>query len=244
MGHLDKSRQSEHGNVLFLILIAVALFAALSYAVTQSTRSGGGSTERETVLLNSATLTQYPTALRTSVVRLILSGTAAEGLSFETPSDAQFGGVSASVQVFHPTGGGAVFQTPPSEAIVDSSLGQWSFNANFEVPQIGQTGAGGNELIAFLPGVSSSICKRLNEEFGLTTVDASGIPTVVITTDTDITDTHRPASGSTAFPASAVESITNAANEFDGMPAGCFQDVTIGNGGTAANIFYTVLLER
>ena len=70
------NRDSERGNVLFLILIAVALFAALSYAVTQSSRSGGGDAGKETNLVNSAQLTQYPAGIRTAIVRMIVGGTA------------------------------------------------------------------------------------------------------------------------------------------------------------------------
>src|SRR5688572_12872535 len=107
----NSDRSGESGNVLFLILIAVALFAALSYAVTQSTRSGSGSTDKETNLLNSATLTQYPTALRTAVVRMVLNGRGVENIGFNSP--ANFGGASTDQLVFHPDGGGAVYQQSP-----------------------------------------------------------------------------------------------------------------------------------
>ncbi len=61
------------GNVLFLILIAVVLFAALSYAVTQSTRGGGQNISDEQVRLGASAITQYVSLLRTEVQRLRVS---------------------------------------------------------------------------------------------------------------------------------------------------------------------------
>ncbi|MEO6216659.1 MAG: hypothetical protein ABIO86_11555 [Sphingomonas sp.] len=58
------------GNVLFLILIAISLFAALSYAVTSSSRSGPGNASKESAHLMAATILQYATLVQVEVDKL------------------------------------------------------------------------------------------------------------------------------------------------------------------------------
>lgn len=65
--------QRQSGNVLFLILIAVALFAVLSYAVTSSTRSGGGSITKEKAKSNAAAIIEYGASLRSAIMRMKVS---------------------------------------------------------------------------------------------------------------------------------------------------------------------------
>ena len=73
--------------MLFLILIAVALFAALSYAVTQSSRSGSGDANSEKSLVSGAEVTQYPAGVRTAIVRMVISNNiSVDQLYFDDPS--------------------------------------------------------------------------------------------------------------------------------------------------------------
>lgn len=75
-------RLNQRGNVLFLILIAVALFAALSYAVTSSQRGGGKGISDEKVKTGAASIQQYVSLMRASVQRLMLSGCTLENLDW------------------------------------------------------------------------------------------------------------------------------------------------------------------
>lgn len=247
----QKNRHGERGNVLFLILIAVALFAALSYAVTQSSRSGGGDAAGETNLVNSSTLTQYPAGLRTAIVRMIVSnGVTVDTLAFDTASD--FGALSDPTRaVFHPSGGGATYAQSPADTMsLGGAAGTWYFNANFDIPRLGTDGAGGNELLAFLPGVSRALCLRLNEEYGVSTGTQAaspnnGVPLVVLT-DANVLDNQVEGD---AFPDTNQEDINNATNDTRAQPFGCVFDATLdpdgaGSAGAGAYIYYHVLIER
>lgn len=238
-------RRSERGNVLFLILIAVALFAALSYVVTQSTRSGGGSTEREKNILSSAQMTQYPTALRTAIIRMVLGGVGVESIYFNPPSN--FTAVSTTRWlVFHPQGGGATYQEAPSDlSVLGNTALNWTFNAQVFVPGIGIDDAGsGNDLIAFLPGVSDGVCRQVNEELGIDVTASKPLPcgvTIPVVSTAGITaavDTYR-GDPNVAFPTALGARLEagTCTEIFDRQASGCFREGT-------RNVFYSVLLER
>lgn len=76
MNCTSPSCRNQRGNVLFIILIAVALFAALSYAVTQSTRGGNeGITEQESAKTAAADIMNFVTLVEQEVMRkMVMDG--------------------------------------------------------------------------------------------------------------------------------------------------------------------------
>lgn len=246
-----QGKGGESGNVLFLILIAVALFAALSYAVTQSTRSGAGDTASETNLISSAQLTQYPAGIRTSVVRMLINGIAVDDLLFNSPSDFGAGGTNIIPEgspleqraVFHPQGGNATYQLAPADVVTQAptggSIGQWFYNAQLQIQNIGitsTTDASGNDVVAFLPYISTGICRRMNEEVGLPS-------TIPVETDVAFADIdysiENVSSPSTQFPTTDGAILNgSASNELRGQPFGCFTTTD------TVNVYYHVLVER
>lgn len=231
----QNNRRSERGNVLFLILIAVALFAALSYAVTQSTRSGGGDASRETNLVNAASITQYPASIKTAITRMVISNsTDPDSLLFNTPST--FGSFDATYPatngVFHPTGGGASYVDAPASVMANTNNtpGTWHFNGENQVTNIGTSGALSTstaDVIAFLSGVKKAVCDSIHTKLGiaLTYQTLTGID---VSSDMTVADPN--------IDAADGGTITSA--QLDGQPQGCFQQPA------GTYVYYHVVAER
>lgn len=230
-----KKNYNESGNVLFLILIAVALFAALSYAVTSSTRSGGNDGSKETNLISSAQITQFPAGVGNTIVRMMISGTAIDEIRFNQPEDFDDLDVPR-IGVFHPSGGGAIYIPAPADIMVSETPGKWYFNGDMEIPHIGTEGVGGNDIIAYLVGIKQAICRKINEEHGLGSV----IPMLNGNRASDYTE-EMIDDGTTDYvlPTTDMPDIDDGSGGFEGQPFGCFQ-----NGGGGDYVYYHVIVER
>lgn len=153
---------SIRGNALFLILIAVALFAALSYAITQSGR-GGNTADKERAVLDAARATQAMGAIQSAIQRMVLTGTDVSSLQFcsaaagncNISGDADDFCSSGAGCIFAPEGGGV---SPPTDLPYLSV----TFNTTGTVENIGTTAA--DPTVIFL-SIGQDICENITREY-------------------------------------------------------------------------------
>jgi hypothetical protein len=162
-------KDTERGNALFLILIAVVLFAALSFAITQSNRSTGSSAGEDTNTVSGSNVTQYASAVRTGITRMLVRGHALEDLLFDMPGETAYD-ANVARQAFHPQGGAIVFQDPDTNLVAEGG-GKWVFFFA-EVKDMATDAA---DAVAVLTNVRRGVCQQINRNvFGSTAINALG----------------------------------------------------------------------
>jgi hypothetical protein len=169
-------RVGESGNALFLILIAVALFAFLSYTVSQSTRSNEGSGREENTSLRASEIMQYGTYMAQAVMRMTFRGVSADNLCFDADgwehNDYYYSACDEPKnQIFSslPDAGGVSLSKQPQGANDGSP---WYIPANVCVVGVGVSveddcnsdGTGDSEdLVLVLPNISKTVCMEINK---------------------------------------------------------------------------------
>lgn len=169
------------GNALFLILIAVALFAALAYAVTMSDRDKG-SISKEKMILSTSRMTQFMAIVHAKIELMTAGGLALNQLKVNNDLTVSTGGAlltpamgtpaDPAPYLFHPQGGGVtplIFTdiTKPCASCspTDTAVGNFIFIwVNFA--GVGtSTVATGADLSVAVAGLTDQACMEINSRF-------------------------------------------------------------------------------
>ena len=229
----SKCYSSQTGSSLLIILIVVALFAALSYVISQQRESGKSLSNERTRLLASDVV-DMGNKLSDSVARLRLRQIPNTKISFENSVVSGYTNAACTTdtcKVFAFDGGGRDWETPTPDI---NSGKEWGFTSDWDIKNIGSDAS---DLVAFLPNVTLDICNRINILIGL--YATGGSPTVIAAAT---------ANKFTGAYAGAPVSITGA--QIDGEKSACIEisapagTAFVGTPYSTDYVFYQVLEAR
>lgn len=158
----------ERGNALIYVLIAIALFAALSMTLGRQTDTGEASNlSDDKAELYATQLISYAAQAKSVIDQMIFSNTDIDDLDFVLPGEAAYdtGAMTDKIKrVYHPDGGGLLAGRLPPEATPytggDPSAGWYMGRFN----NVEWTKTAGTDVILVAYGIDERVCARINEK--------------------------------------------------------------------------------
>lgn len=163
---------NQSGNVLFYILIAVALLAALSYAVAQGGRSSLSGLTDEKSRLFAGEILEYADSLSNAVSQIKLRGYTEAQVSFENSIVSGYANANCSedfCKVFALDGGGVNYMAPKMDWLDSGSSGQLRYGELYIHAQshVVDVGTSDDDLVLFIPYLKKELCIAINDLLGI-----------------------------------------------------------------------------
>lgn len=231
---------TQRGSIFTIILIAVFLFGALSYAMSRSMSGGTAALTQDKAKIIASEIMDYSQKLRNAVHQLRINGCTDTQITFEgttyTPTTDYTNSLaptSKKCHVFAPEGGGLNLITPVDKSAIPDAFSLFTGSQCYD--QIGMTSgcaADAKELEYNVINIPKSVCVEINKLAGINM--PSGEPG---NADYYASITTRQWQGAYFAPVHSITGISAAGKNF-----GCYRD----NSGSYLNyyIFYQILISR
>ena len=175
---LRRGDDNERGNALIYVLIAIALFAALSFTLSRQTDTGeAGQISDQKAEILATQIISYAAQAKSAVDQMIFTGARIDDLDFIDPSNVGFNtGTQKAIsnRVFHPEGGGLVKGRLANEALTDNIADPPAGWYIGRFNNIEWTGAN-DDVILTAYQIDRTICEKINESI----TGSSTIPTML-----------------------------------------------------------------
>lgn len=173
--------RSQRGNILFLILLAVVLFAALSYAVISTQRGGGKDASDEKASSCAARLLAYGSLLEQTITRMqMVNDVPLYKIDAKADQRKNYQGVSSAAQAHDNTACATadepvcgLFNQTPYQTFEDcaapastSSLAPGQHL--IQIAPVQNVGTAKNDLVMRVEWVLPAVCREVNRSMGIT----------------------------------------------------------------------------
>lgn len=171
----DRSR--SRGSALFMILMAVALFAALAFTFSRGLQQGSESLSDRQAELAASDILGFASKTERTLGKMLQGQRSETEISFEglTGTYSNAACAADACKVFA-AGGGGITPIYPVLRWLDSTqsgqpfYGTWYVTARICVPGIGTSacvGSSGTDLLMVLPYVRQNLCEKINLKLGI-----------------------------------------------------------------------------
>ncbi len=182
-----KHKNSQSGNALWFILIAIALLGGLNVMLTRSSNTSNETGEYERFTIQANEVLNYAKSIETAVQNLRTRGCSESDLSFENSIATGYINANSptdkSCHIFDPAGAGLTYIAPNKDWLdstqsTEALYGEVYFNSRTCVSEVGggpvgcATGANSfADLILTVPYITRDFCQALNKTiYGTTTI--------------------------------------------------------------------------
>lgn len=168
-----RPERREDGNVLMIILVAIALLAMLTALVSRSTEQQSDSLSRQTMDDEISRMLTQTSALGGALSQMIVNGENAATL-YQAPSvgpppvgldmvtsGAPFETAPHNLKIYHPMGGGINFM-PTSSPGLSPAATSFNINAGSIITGVGADVAGVGDIVFTALISSAAYCQRIN----------------------------------------------------------------------------------
>ena len=189
------NKHTQRGAVFIYILMAVALFAALTYAVSRGNRGGTSTLTDQQAKLAAQEIIDYGNTVANAVQKLRLRGCTDTEISFENNTYAGYINAGAptdkSCHVFDVNGGNIQYAKSPEPYFFPSNpiwRRSYGFMRGTEWQGYGTTcgAAECSDLVMILSPLDENLCLQLNKLVGIT----GSVPEESIIGGTNFTGTY------------------------------------------------------
>ncbi len=164
---VKRRAQPQAGNIFFIILLGIILFAAISGAIMQNSGSQNIKSERAALLAQQ--IMRQANELKQATDRLYQNRISEADIRFaHAKMPSEYGDITDTPtrQVFADEGGGLpLVMIPPAASRLSSADGLWTFFGSSDIPQSGTSAA---DLVAVAPDIKEAVCRKINEALGYT----------------------------------------------------------------------------